>query len=404
MKLYKYVAIDESGRRQTGRKEGESAMAVATALRTESGLKVRSVDEDVSSSIKGKPTKKEIEHFFYSLGDMMDAGIAIQEALSTIQTSLSGTPVSALAGEIRDDLESGLELYQTLARHPKIFTRLDIGIVRAGEETGNIVTALMRVFEMRRFSREMGEQVSRALLYPKIILGVCLAGLLIVNFFVLPTFAKMYEGLGSELPALTLAFMSMSSFFIDYWYLIIGGLTVSIVAFLKWSATDEGRESLERIVAKMPVMKKLVMKASLARYCHALADGHATGLPIDRTMTLALDATGNAAIEDKLRIIAVKLEEGKDIGTSFASSEIFKLKENAIPLAMITSAATTGRLDVGLKKLAAVYKNETEETVKMLPSLIEPLMIIFIGMLVLIMIIAIGLPIWDLAKVALRGH
>jgi len=404
MRLYKYTGADESGKRVTGRLKAMSATAAASLLRTESSIRVRSIEEDISRSIKGKPTGREMETFFYALGDMLESGAPMLESLAAVKASFEGTPLGALCGEIKDDIEAALPPSDALARHPSIFTRLDIGIVKAGEDTGTLDAALKRVHDMRKFSREMTEQVNRALLYPKIVLGVCLAGLLVVNFFVLPTFATIYKGFNSELPWITQVFMNMSAFCIANWHYILGGLVYGGWSILKWSNTDSGRASIERVAAKTPILKKLVMKAALARYCHVLADGHASGLPINETMALAINATGNIHFEEKLSVIVQRLDEGKDIPTAFASCEVFREKDNLIPLAMISTSAQNGRLDSGLKKLAAMFKYETEEAVKMLPSYIEPLMILVIGALVLVMIIAIGLPIWDLAKVALRAH
>lgn len=404
MTYFAYKGRDASGQAVQGVLEGHDSAAVATQLFA-SGVTPVEIGETrgpsqggVLSWQLGKRSVKAVDLMLFSrqMYALLKAGVPILRALAGLQES-STNPVfkDALKG-VRSNLESGRELSASLQRQGGIFSAFYVAMVYVGETTGRLEEVFLRLFHHIEFQEFMRTQVKSALRYPTFVIIVMAVALAVVNLFVIPAFAKVYEGFGAKLPVITMWLIAFSNFTLHYWWLVLALVAAAWGGFKLWVATAGGRLRWDRIKLRLPIAGKIILKGTLARFARSFALALRSGVTAVQSLTLVAQVVDNAFLSQRIE----KMREGVERGESVLRTAIASGAFTAVALQMILVGEESGSLDDMLDEVADLYTREVDYELKTLSSQIEPLLIILLGVLVLILALGVFLPIWDLGRAA----
>jgi len=329
---------------------------------------------------------------------LLKAGIPIMNALNGLQASTSNKAFAIVIGNIRDSLGSGRELSSALAQHPKVFSSFYINMVRVGETTGMLEAVFMRLFEHLEFERHMRDQIKAALRYPTFVVIAMAVAIVIVNMFVIPAFAKVFQGFGAELPLMTRVLLGFSNFMVASWPYLIAALVGAVLLFRSYTTSITGKYNWDSFKLKTPIAGKIIQKATMARFARSFSLASKSGVPITTGLRLVAQTADNDYISQKIDQMREGVERGESILRTATNAGVF----NPIVLQMIAVGEESGTLDDLMQEVADMYQRDVEYEIKTLGAQIEPILIIFLGVMVLILALGIFLPIWDLGKVALH--
>jgi MSHA biogenesis protein MshG len=331
---------------------------------------------------------------------LLKAGIPIMRALNGLQASTKNKAFVRVIGDIRESLDSGRELSAALSQHPKVFSSFYVSMIRVGETTGMLETVFLRLFDHLEFEKFMRDQIKSALRYPTFVVIAMAVAIVIVNLFVIPAFAKVFQSFGAELPFMTQVLLGFSHFMAVSWPYLLAGVIGAALLFRSYIATTVGRYNWDSFKLKIPVAGKIIHKATMARFSRSFALSSKSGVPIMQGLTLVAQTVDNALIAQKVEEMRIGVERGESILRSATSSGVF----NPIVLQMIAVGEESGALDDLMQEIADMYQRDVEYEIKTLGAQIEPILIVFLGMMVLILALGIFLPIWDLGRVALHHN
>ncbi len=329
---------------------------------------------------------------------LLKAGVPILRALAGLQESTFNATLKGVIEAIRLDLEAGKELSSALQRHQKIFGDYYISLVRVGETTGLLDEVFLRLFEFLEFEKEMRQRVKSALRYPIFVISAMAGAIVLINVLVIPVFAKVFETMKAELPLPTRVLLGFSEFMVNYWFVLIAIAIGAVVAFRSWIATTAGRHAWDRYKMRIPVAGKIILKATLARFARSLALAMRAGVPIVTGLNVVVHVVDNSFIARRIEQMRDGVERGESIARTAAATGVF----TPVVLQMIAVGEETGELDDLMFEVAELYEREVDYELKTLASQIEPILIVFLGVLVLMLALAVFLPIWDLGKVVLK--
>lgn len=329
---------------------------------------------------------------------LLKAGVPIMRALAGLQESSQNPAMKTMLGQVRESLDSGRELSVSLARHPKVFSSFYLAMVRVGEMTGRLEEVFLRLFDHMEFERFMRDQVKSALRYPTFVVAAMAVALFVVNLWVIPAFAKVFQGFNAELPLMTRILIGFSDFMVAWWPALIGGAVGAALIFRVWLRTTSGRYLWDRFKMDLPIAGKIVRKATLARFARSFALAMRSGVPVIQALTTVGQTVDNAYIAGKVEEMRNGVERGESVLRAALGSGAF----TPVVLQMIAVGEESGALDEMMEEIAGMYQSEVEYELKTLSQQIEPILIVMLGILVLILALGIFLPIWDLGKVALK--
>ncbi len=407
MAHFAYKGRDGTGKLIEGLLEGASSGGVADVLlgRGITPVSIRETSAKAGASADGglpwfKPKVEHVDILLFSrqIHTLLKAGVPIIRALNGLQDSATNPAMKKVIGDVRESLEGGRELSASLARHPKVFTPFYLSMVRVGEATGLLDEIFLRLFEHMEFERYMREQVTSALRYPMFVVMAMAAAITVVNLFVIPAFAKVFQGFGAELPLMTRILLGFSNFMINWWPAMLVGLVVAIFAFRSWVATRSGRMQWEAMVLRFPIAGKIVRKAAMARFARSFALGMRSGVPIMQALTNSSHTVDNSYIGAKIEGMRDTVERGESVLRSAIASGFF----SPVVLQMLAVGEESGALDDMMEEVGQMYQREVEYELKTLGQQIEPILIVCLGALVLVLALGIFLPMWDLGKVAIK--
>ncbi len=341
---------------------------------------------------------EEIMLFSRQMYTLLKAGVPIMRALGGLQESTVNPAMTRVLREIRESLDSGRELSASLARHPKVFTQFYISMLRVGELTGRLDEIFLRLFEHLTFEKFMHDQVKSALRYPIFVSAVMLAALVVINIFVIPAFSKVYKLAGAELPLVTRFLVACSDLMVSWWPLLLVLTVAAAWSFRAWTQTTGGQLKWDEIKLRIPIAGKIVLKATLARFSRSLALALRSGVPITQALNVTAQTVGNyhvARCVDKMR---EGVERGESVLRTAHGAQVF----TPVVLQMIAVGEESGALDDLLQEIAEMYQREVEYELKTLSAQIEPILVVFLGILVLIVALGVFLPIWDLGKTMIK--
>jgi MSHA biogenesis protein MshG len=408
---FAYRGRNSAGESVEGVLEGNNAAAVAdllfgtgiTPLEIRPAPAGAAASKSAGSAINFDLFAEKVAHvdillFTRQLYTLLKAGVPIMRALAGLQESSQNTAMKKMLGDVRQSLDSGRELSVSLARHPKAFSNFYLSMVRVGEMTGRLEEIFLRLFDHMEFERFMREQVKSALRYPSFVVIAMAVALFVVNVWVIPTFAKVFQGFNAELPFVTRLLIGFSDFTVAWWHFILVGIIAAGFAFRAWIATPDGRYKWDRVKLRIPIAGKIIRKATLARFARSYALALRSGVPLIQALTTVSQTVDNAYISDKVDQMRDGIERGETILRAAIGAGVF----TPVVLQMIAVGEESGTIDEMMEEIAGMYQSEVEYELKTLSQQIEPILIVMLGGLVLVLALGIFLPMWDLGKVAMR--
>jgi type IV pilus assembly protein PilC len=396
---YAYKVKDRTGKVVTGSLEADSQGAVVAKLR-ESGLTVIKVAEASEKAglkkeitlFKKKVKLKDITVFSRQFATMINSGLSLIKALAVLAEQTQNPTLSEIILQVKKDIESGQSLSEALAKHPKAFSRLYISMVKAGETGGVLDVVLIKVAEYYEKEIALKSKIKSAMTYPTVMAVVATLIVFAMLTFVVPVFVKMFDQLGGELPLPTKILLSISGGIRRFWYLMIVLAIGSRYGFKYFKNTDFGRLKLDQLKLRLPVFGQLNSKLSLARFTRTFGALIASGVPILQALDIVADTANNVIVSDAVRGSRSSIKEGETIAKPLSESPIFP----PMVVHMVSVGEETGALDSMLIKIADFYDEEVSAMVEALTSLIEPLMIVFMGLVVGGILIALYLPMFKM--------
>ena len=346
------------------------------------------------------PKVQQVDILLFSrqLYTLLKAGVPIMRALLGLQESAVNPAMKTVLQGLRGSLDAGRELAASLARYPSVFTPFYVAMVRVAEMTGRLEEVFLSLFHHLAFEKLMRDQVKSALRYPSFVVAAMVTALVVVNVFVIPVFAKVFKGFGAELPLMTRILIGFSDFMLAYGWLMLFAAVAAFLVFRGWTRTASGRYQWDRFKLKIPIAGLIVQKATLARLARSLALAVKSGVPIVQAMNIVAQTVDNAFIESKIIKMRESVERGDSIWRTAVATGVF----TPVVLQMIAVGEESGALDDMMQEIADMYQSEVEYELKTLGQQIEPILIVFLGVMVLILALGIFLPIWDLGKAAIK--
>jgi type IV pilus assembly protein PilC len=323
---------------------------------------------------------------------MIDAGLPLVQCLEILSGQQENKTFKRALIQIRQDVESGSNLADSMRKHPKIFNDLFTNMVAAGEAGGILDTILQRLAQYIEKSVKLNAQVKSAMIYPVAVISIACIVIAIILWKVIPVFAALFKGLGAELPMPTQIVIWLSNFIADFWWLITIVIVGTIYALRRYHETYKGKRVLDGIVLKMPILGMLMRKIAVARFCRTLSTLTASGVPILDGLQITARTSGNAIVEDAIMATRKSVEEGKTISEPLADTDVFP----SMVVQMIAVGEQTGALDTMLSKIADFYEEEVDTAVAGLMKLLEPVLIAFLGVAIGGIVIAMYMPMFTL--------
>jgi type IV pilus assembly protein PilC len=342
----------------------------------------------------GKPVKpKSLQIFSRQFATMIEAGLNVVSALVILEDQTDDQGLAIVIVELRKDVESGLLLSEAMSKHPKVFSRLYISMVEAGEAAGILDIVLDRVAFQIEKQEAIRRRVKGAMVYPTMVLIFATMVLIGMLMFLVPIFVKIFASLGGQLPTLTQYVLYASNFLHAYWFIVIPAMIASPFIFKKWKSTENGRKSWDKFKLKVPMkIGDTVLKVTMARFSRTLSTLVAAGVDIIKALEITGQTAGNWVIEDALAGVRARVHEGVPIAQPLLENEIFP----PMVAQMVKIGEETGELEKMLSKIADFYEDEVEASVQSLTSIVEPIMMIGVGVMVGIIIISMYMPMFKM--------
>ena len=340
----------------------------------------------------------ELMLFSRQMYTLLKAGVPIMRALAGLQESSQNPTFALMIQDLRESLDSGRELSTAMRRHPNIFSHFYVSMVQVGEMTGMLDQTFIRLYDHLQFEKDMRERIKSAVRYPMFVVIAMGIALVIVNIFVIPAFAKVFEGFHTELPLMTKVLLGFSNFMVFSWPILLAGLIGAVVAFRSWIKTVDGRYKWDRYKFELPIAGPIIKKATLARFARSLALSFKSGIPIVQALNTVGMVVDNEYMRGKVDQMRDGVERGESILRTASATGVF----NPTVMQMIAVGEETGDMDGLMFEVAGMYEREVEYEIKNLSAQIEPIMIVGLGAMVLVLALGIFLPMWDLGKAALH--
>jgi type IV pilus assembly protein PilC len=395
---YTYRVRNRQGEILQDQMEGDDTMAVASQLRQQGLLVIDVKEQGVAQKDLLEPFKKvklgDLVVFTRQFATMINAGLPIVRALFILSEQTENPKLKEVVVQVRKDVEAGLALSEALDKHPKVFSRLYVEMVRAGEIGGILDGVLLRVADQLENDQELRRKVKSAMTYPMIVLILAILAASFMLIFIVPIFARMFEDLGGTLPLPTRVAMGISDILTSIWGVFVyAGMFAAVIGFLRWKNTEQGRRIWGRLSLRIPFkIGDVLQKVALARFARTLGTLSAAGVPILQSIEITATSSGNWIMENALLKSRDAIREGIPIYKPLESEAVFP----PMVTRMIAVGEETGDIDGMLQKIAEFYESEVDATVKALTSIIEPLMIVVVGGIVGGIIVAMYLPMFKI--------
>ncbi|MFZ2628008.1 MAG: type II secretion system F family protein [Rugosibacter sp.] len=409
MEVFEYKGRSSRGEIMTGTIESPSQDAVAQWMLT-TGISPITINLQRDSAREAPAWLRRImEHgalkirdlllFTRQMATMVKAGVPMIQSLASIQKSTINTALVRILRGIRADLEKGADLSTALSHHPKLFNEYYVAMVRVGENSGQLEEIFRRLFAQIEFEDHMQKKIKSALRYPSFVLVAIAIAVGILTLFVIPVFATFFDKFGATLPLMTRILIVASNFAVNYWWLVLGVIAGCFYGFKLFVGQPSGRYTWDKLKLRIPIAGGILKKATLARFCRALATASKSGVPLVQAFTLVSRVVDNAFYEERILAMRAGIERGESMLRVSQAAGIFMPLE----LQMIAVGEETGDIDGMLAKVADIYQEDVEYEIGRLSETIEPIIMLAMGILVLILMLGIFLPMWQLGA-AVKGR
>ncbi|UZJ59889.1 type II secretion system F family protein [Pseudomonas sp. KU26590] len=395
--VYAWEGVDKKGTKVTGEINGHNPALVKAQLRKQGINPTKVRKKSVSIFGKGKKIKPlDIAFFSRQMATMMKAGVPLLQSFDIISEGHDNPNMRKLVDDIKQEVAAGHSFATALRQKPLYFDDLFCNLVDAGEQAGALETLLDRVATYKEKTESLKAKIKKAMTYPiaVVVVAFIVTGILLLK--VVPQFQTIFEGFGAELPAFTLMVIGLSKIVQDYWWMILGGIALSIFLFRRAYRTSEKfRNGLDRALLKVPVIGPLLYKSAVARYARTLSTTFAAGVPLVEALDSVAGATGNVVFKNAVNKVKQDVSTGMQLNFSMRSTGVFPM----LAIQMTAIGEESGALDSMLDKVATYYEDEVDNMVDSLTSLMEPMIMAFLGVIVGGLVIAMYLPIFKLGQV-----
>jgi len=392
---YLWEGKDKKGKVVKGEILANGEASAKAALRRQ-GVNATKIKKQSSFAKKGKVTDKDITLFTRQLATMMKSGVPLLQAFDIVGKGHSNPAVAKLLGDIKADVETGSSLSAAFKKYPLYFDNLFCNLVGAGEQAGILDTLLDRLATYKEKILAIKGKIKSALMYPVSIIVVAFVITAVIMIFVVPAFKELFSSFGADLPAPTLFVMGISDFFVEWWWAIFGSIAFGLwYFFYTWKRSESMQSTMDRLVLKLPIFGEVIRKATIARFARTLATMFAAGVPLVEALDSVAGAAGNRVYHDATKRIQSEISTGTSLTVAMQNTEVF-------PNMMMQMAAIgeeSGALDSMLEKVADFYETEVDDAVEGLSSLMEPIIMVVLGVLIGGLVVAMYLPIFKLGSV-----
>ncbi|MBX7134140.1 MAG: type II secretion system F family protein [Fimbriimonadaceae bacterium] len=397
MPHFAYTAIDSTGRTVKAVMEADSEGLVLARLRDQSMhcLDIKQTKKAKQMSFGKKKMKpKALVIFSRQFATMIDAGIPILRCLDILTSQTKDPALKEALESVTADVKGGLALNESLAKHPTVFNKLYVNMIRAAEVGGILDTILERLSGFLEYEADIRAKIKGAMMYPVLVLIFSFLMLFVLFSFVLPKFKEIFTGMNVELPPITAALFGMGDFMQAYWWVILLMMGGTFVGLKFWAKSPKGKYQLDFLKLKMPIVGELSLKMSVARFCRTFGTLINSGVPMLRSLEIVGETLNNQVLTGAIDQTRISIREGNKLSAPLAASGLFP----SMVTHMIDIGEESGRLSEMLVKVGDFYDSEVEATVKGLTSMIEPMLIIFMGVIVGFIAISVMTPIFKLVN------
>jgi type IV pilus assembly protein PilC len=396
---FAYKVRDREGRLVEGSLEADSPDLVVNKLRSMGYVPV-AIERTDSSALKkdiklpfgGKVKQKDVAVFSRQFATMINAGLSLIRALHILEEQTESEKLRETARSVRMDVERGASLAQALGRHPKVFNRLYVAMVKAGEAGGVLDSVLLNLAATIEKQVELKRKIKSAMTYPVAVFGLVCLIVTAMLLFVVPMFKKLYSELGGTLPAPTRALLAVSSFITKFFPFIIVGSVIGVYLLRRWIATERGRAIWDAMKLKLPVFGKLIHKTAITRFCRTLSVLLRSGVPVLESLEITSETVDNVVVSRAVKATQEAVKGGESMAAPLENEPVFP----PMVVQMLAVGEETGAVDDMLDRVADFYDQEIEATVDALTSLLEPLLIVMMGGTVGGMVIALYMPMFNI--------
>jgi len=399
MQSFKYSVKNKEGKTIEGTTESRDREALIETLRKQEFTIISIEKSDGHKAKKTKAAKRvkldDLVIFSRQLATMVEAGVPLVGALDVLAQQIEKPAFRAVIAKIRDDVETGSSLSQALAKHPYIFSSLYINLVKAGEFSGKLDEILNRIASYLEKTAALQRKIKSAMVYPIAVITIAIGITIFLLVKVVPTFKGIFEMLGGSLPMPTQVLLMVSDFVRNHILFGLGGLVAFVIVFSQGIKTESGRLLFDRFLLKLPVFGMLIKKVSVAKFSRTLSTLVRSGVPILTALEIVAKTAGNKIVENTVNDARKAIREGKPIADPLSKSKVFP----PMVVRMIAIGEQTGELEKMLGKIADFYDEQVDAAVAALTSMIEPMIIVFLGGVVGGIVIAIFMPIFKITEI-----
>jgi len=395
---YRYSAMDASGRTVNGRLEADSFELVRAKL-SDLNYHVLSIRQarggsgfkDAMANMQ-RVKLRDLVVFSRQFATMIDAGLSVVKCLDILQKQTRNTKMKEVIGEVKRDVAGGASLTEAVQKHPRIFSPLYVNMIRSAEAGGILDIVLDRLSTFLEKEQETRNKIKSAMTYPAVVFSFAMLMLVGLLFFVLPKFKGIFETMGLALPLSTRLMLNSSTYMKSYWYVALVFMVGSVIVIKMIARTDKGKYAIDNAKLRVPIFGDLLLKTAVSRFARTFGTLISSGVPVLRALEIVSDTAGNRVVSETVVRARHSIKEGEKISTPLFGSKIFPVMVTQ----MIAIGEETGRLDQMLVKVSNFYDDEVDNTLKSLTSLIEPLMIVGLGLIVGFIAISVISPIYSL--------
>jgi type IV pilus assembly protein PilC len=392
MPAFTYTARNAAGDLKTATVEAATAQDVVAQLRRQRMTVVKVDEQTKPKKAKGGIKMRDVVIFTRQFSTMINAGLPLVQALDILAKQTENKVLAAATRDIVFDVESGHTVADALSKHPKAFSELYVNMVAAGEAGGILDTILMRLATFMEKNDALVRKVKGAMIYPAVIMSVAVIAIAVLLIFVIPVFEGMFSGVGMALPLPTRVVIGASDFLRGYWWAVIAAITGGVFLLRRYYASSSGKLTIDRMLLRFPVLGDVLRKSAVSRFTRTLGTLISSGVSILDGLEITAKTAGNRVIQDAIMQSRASIAGGDTIAAPLQKSAVFP----PMVISMIAVGEQTGGLDEMLSKIADFYDEEVDAAVSGLLSLLEPIMIVFLGVIVGGMVVAMYLPIFDM--------
>jgi len=396
MTIYRWQGKTRMGQEHSGEMEAVNRDVAIASLRRQGMVNIKVRKKPIGIVIfPEKVTEKEITIFFRQLSTMINAGLPLVQCFELAERGAENKTLVQLLKDIRNGLESGAPLGETMRRFPKHFDRLTCSLIEAGEQGGILDTILLRICSYKEKALSLKSKIKSAMVYPIAIITVAFIVTAILMIFVIPVFGELFADFGAELPGPTKVTLAISNAFVAYWYMVAGTPVALVLGIRYLYKTPRGRYQIDKVLLHLPVIGNVLRKGAVARFCRTFSTLAAAGVPILDAMDTVAETADNMIIEEAVLAARDSISQGQPLAMPLEKSGVFPIMVTQ----MISIGEQTGSLEDMLAKIADFYEEEVDTAVDNMTALMEPLIMVFLGVVIGGLVISMYLPIFNMASV-----